>query len=135
MRAILSDINIQGHVGTLYSVFLNSEWREFWEPLKLPHVTFADLGLNPRTSDADIWHLCQREQYVLLTGNRNQDGPDSLETTLRSHNTPNSLPVFTIADIGQLRNSSDYAVRVAVRLIDYLLDIDKVRGAGRLYLP
>jgi len=134
VRAILSDINIQGHVNALYAVLLNTEWKEFWEPLSLPHLTFGDLGLHPRTSDADIWHLCQREQYVLITGNRNQDGPDSLEPTLRIANNPTCLPVLTLSNPGRLLHSREYAVRAAVRLLDYLLNIDRVRGTGRLYL-
>ena len=28
-----------------------------------------------------------------------------------------------------------YAEKVAVRLLDYLMRIDEVRGAGRLYVP
>jgi hypothetical protein len=135
VRAILSDNNVQGHVAVLYTVFHSEEWHEFWDTLNLPHLTLAGLELDPRTSDADIWQLCQREQYILITGNRNDDGPDSLEATLRTQNRPDCLPVFTIADMRQLLNSRDYAIRVALKLLDYLLDIDKVRGTGRLYLP
>jgi hypothetical protein len=43
--------------------------------------------------------------------------------------------VFTIADVDKLRTSRDYAERVMIRLYEYLLDIDNVRGAGRLFLP
>jgi hypothetical protein len=70
-----------------------------------------------------------------VTANRNADGPDSLEATLRTQNTATSLPVFTIADAKRVLRSREYAERVALRLLDYLLDIDRVRGAGRLYLP
>lgn len=98
-------------------------------------LTFDDLQLSPETSDAIVWQTCQREQLILVTANRNADGPDSLEATLRMHNKATTLPVFTIANADRVIQSQDYAERVAVRLLDYLLDIDRVRGAGRLYLP
>jgi hypothetical protein len=34
-----------------------------------------------------------------------------------------------------LLRSRTYADRVVAQLLDYLLDIDRVRGTGRLYLP
>ena len=34
----------------------------------------------------------------MITGNRNDDGPDSLEATTRNENQPESLPVITIGD-------------------------------------
>jgi hypothetical protein len=49
--------------------------------------------------------------------------------------TPASLPVLTIANAQQVLQSRDYAERVAVRLLDYLLNIDNLRSTGRLYLP
>jgi len=72
---------------------------------------------------------------ILVTANRNAEGPDSLEATLRSQNTTSSLPVFTFANARKVLNSRKYADRVAAQLLDYLLDIDRVRGTGRLYLP
>jgi hypothetical protein len=71
---------------------------------------------------------------LLITDNRNADSPDSLEAVIRLHNTPQSLPVFIIADVDKLRTSQDYAERVMIRLYEYLLEIDNVRGAGRLFL-
>ena len=135
MRAILSDVNIQGHVNRLYSAFIGSELNEIWETLHLPHITFADLGLDQRTSDADVWQLCQREQYILITANRNNNGPDSLEATIRTYNTPNSLPVFTLANSRRVLRSHDYAEKVAERLLELLLDMENLRGSGRLFLP
>ena len=82
-----------------------------------------------------IWRRCQAEQLVLITNNRNQDSPDSLETTLRLYNTPDCLPVFTIGDLDKFRISRAYAERVLERLYEYLLQIDNVRGTGRLFLP
>lgn len=97
--------------------------------------SFRDLNLSQQTSDAVIWLTCQQEQMILVTANRNADGPDSLEMTLRTQNTTTSLPVFTIANAERVFHSRDYAERVALKLLEYLLDIDRVRGTGRLYLP
>ncbi len=54
---------------------------------------------------------------------------------MRAKNTATSLPVFTLANAERVFHSRDYAERVAVKLLEYLLDIDRVRGTGRLYLP
>jgi hypothetical protein len=135
VKAILADVHLQGHLQALLARLESKDWREFWAELNLTVCTFGDLGLVQETSDAALWHLCQRQQIILLTANRNTDGPDSLEVTLRTHNTPSSLPVFTIGDAERVLHSRDYADRVVERLLEYLLEIDRVRGTGRLYLP
>lgn len=43
--------------------------------------------------------------------------------------------MFTVADPRRLMLSREYADRVAERLLGYLLDVDAVRGTGRLFLP
>jgi hypothetical protein len=93
------------------------------------------LGLPDDAPDSEVWELCQREQLVLVTANRNAEGDDSLEATMRARNTPDSLPVLTVADARRVRSSKEYAEQVAVRMLDYLMGIDRVRGTGRLYLP
>jgi hypothetical protein len=135
VRGILSDANIQGHVQALVHVLEGPAWREVWDSLSLSLCVFRDLGLDRHVKDSDLWQKCQEEQVVLITANRNADGPDSLEATLRTRNMPESLPIFTLADPAQVLRSRDYAERVVERLLDYLLDIDKYRGTGRLYLP
>ncbi len=55
-------------------------------------------GNAPELSDALIWATCQREELVLITGNRNKRGPDSLQAVLDRENRTDSLPVITIAD-------------------------------------
>ena len=67
--------------------------------------------------------------------NRNQDGPDSLETTIRELSGPDNLPVLTISDVDTLRTNRAYAERVVERLYEYVIDIEDLRGTGRLYLP
>lgn len=79
--------------------------------------------------------MCQQREIVLLTANRNDEGPESLEATIRALNHPRSLPVFTIADPELVLVSRDYAERVAIQVLEYLLELDNFRGVGRLYVP
>lgn len=135
MKGILADANITGQVESLVRLMQAGTWAGFWQDLGLVLRHFADVGLSPSASDLEIWQRCQAEQLLLITDNRNADPPDSLEAVIRQHNTPECLPVFTIADVDKLGTSRSYAERVMVRLYEYLLDIENVRGVGRLFLP
>jgi hypothetical protein len=110
-------------------------WADFWQALGLALYHFQDVGLTPSSTDLEVWSVCQAEQLILITDNRNLDSEDSLEATIRRNNTPQSLPVFTIADMNEFRTNSSYVERVVEALYDYLMRIDDVRGTGRLYLP
>jgi hypothetical protein len=90
--------------------------------------SFPTLGLSYDSSDALVWRTCHRERLVLLTGNRNDEGPDSLEAIIRDENQPDSLPVFTISDPRRVLHDRLYAERVAERVLDHLMRIDEVRG-------
>ncbi len=135
MKAILADINIQGHLKALLSVWEGEDWRDLWSSLNLNLLTFPDLDIEQEATDEVVWLICQREHLILLTANRNAQGPDSLEQILRTRSTSSSLPVFTIANAQRVLHSRAYAERVAIRFLEYLLDIDRVRGVGRIYLP
>ena len=135
VQVLLSDVCIEAQVRVVIAIMASPYWEEYWNALNLRHCTFRDVGLAPETPDSSVWDYCQREQMVLITANRNQDGPDSLETTIRTRNTPDSLPVFTMADSEEVFHSRAYADRVAEKLIDSLLVLDDVRGAGRIWLP
>ncbi len=129
------DVNIQGQGRILSHVLSSETWQGIWGELGLRVWTCTELGLAANTPDDVIWHFCQQRQMALLTGNRNHDGPDSLEATIRAHNTPRSLPVFTLADAEQVKRSRAYADRVVEKLLEYLIDLDDYRGGGRFYLP
>ena len=135
MRGILADINVVGQRDALLSIWTSDTWRDFWDGLGLSVETFRTLGLSDTASDALIWRTCQREGLVLITGNRNDDGPDSLEATIRNENQPESLPVITIGDADRVLRDRLYAENVADRLLDYLMRTDEVRGVGRLHVP
>ena len=135
MKGILADINIGKQRKAILAVWVSDAWRELWTGLGLSVVSFPALGLSYNASDALIWRTCQREGLVLITGNRNNDGADSLEATTRNENLMDSLPVVTLADADRILQDRLYAEAVAVRLLDYLTRIDEVRGVGRLYVP
>jgi hypothetical protein len=97
--------------------------------------SFHSLGLDTRTPDSVLWRLCQEQEIVLITGNRNKEGDDSLEATMERENTALSLPVLTIADPQRVAFDRAYAERAAIRVLDFLLDLEKNRGAMRLYVP
>jgi hypothetical protein len=95
----------------------------------------GDGGLSESSTDREVWNVCQAEQLILITDNRNLDSEDSLEATIRRNNTPTSLPVFTIADMSEFRTDNSYVELEIESLFDYLVRIDDVRGTGRRYLP
>ena len=135
MTGILADVNIQGHVDFLFELLTSDAWIEFWEALGIRYVIFGDVGLDTETADADVWQACQDQGFVLVTSNRNQKGADSLEATIRNRLTADSLPVLTLADAERFRTDRDYADRVVASLLEILLEIDSLRGTGRLFLP
>ncbi len=135
MKAILSDVCIETQVRMLAVILTGPIWQDIWARLGLQCHLFRDIGLAADTPDIAVWDYCQREQMVLVTANRNQDGPDSLETAIRTRSTPDSLPVFTIADAEEIVHSRQYADRVVESMLTAILDIDNLRGTGRVWLP
>lgn len=135
MKALLADANIEGLVDSLVALMQAESWRLFWNHLQLRYVHFADVDLAHNSPDSVVWQTCQQRELFLITDNRNKNDPDSLEATIRTHNTTVSLPVFTIANVQRLRHSNEYANKIIDMLYQYLLEEDTIRGAGRLYLP
>jgi hypothetical protein len=135
MRGILPDANIDGVWTVLYRRLVGKRWREVWLSFDLEIETFASFQLPRNTSDAVVWQLCQDQGLCLITANRNENAPDSLEATIRARNSATSLPVLTVADYWRILKSKSYAERVTVSLLQYLLDMDHLLGTGPLYLP
>jgi hypothetical protein len=134
MPGIMGDHDIEGQFEELLRILKSPTWSDLWEKLGFTTEKFATLGLSVNAADVVVWETCQAHQVVLVTGNRNDDGPDSLEATIRRLNQADSLPVITISKPQEVVHRS-YAERAAVRLLDYLMELDKYRGAGRLYIP
>jgi len=128
-------MDIEGVFESVRICLQTKDWLLFWESLNIPILGLSDVGLDRRSTDATIWRVCQENQLVLITGNRNQDDPTSLESTIQNENGPECLPVLTIADPQRLRYSAAYVALVTERLLERLLEIDQLLGTGRLYLP
>jgi hypothetical protein len=135
MRGILADINVEGVLTSLHFIWLSEAWRELWFSLGLSIEDFKTQGLPFDASDRVVWRTSQERTLILITGNRNADGPDSLELVIRDENQPDSLPVITLANPRRVLRERDYAEKVAERVLDYLMRIEQFRGAGRLYAP
>jgi len=135
VKGILPDVNAIGQIHALVQQMQAEPWADFWTSLGLVLKRFQDVGLSPTSTDFEIWRTCQAEELILITDNRNRDSPESLEATIRKHNQPDHLPVFTIGDLDKFRDSRAYAERVLEQLYDYLLRINELRGTSRLYLP
>lgn len=135
MIILLPDANITGHVARLVRRMQGEPWGGFWKELQVSCISFADVGLDPADSDLVVWQRCQEKRLLLITDNRNDDGPDSLEGTIRTLNTPLSLPVFTIADSDRVLNDREYASEVIWTLFENLFDLNNLLGTARLYLP
>jgi hypothetical protein len=135
MRGILADVNIELHVRQLHGLLLADARRDLWLALNLDALMFADLALDPNTVDRLVWQRCQAEGLVLVTANRNQQGSDSLEETIRTLNQADSLPVLTIADDQRFLTDPGYREQVADRCLECLHDINNLLGTGRLFVP
>ena len=85
MNGILPDVNFQGHFARLLYVLNSPDWRSEWVRLNLGTPTFRSLGLHPRTSDRLVYERCRELGLCLITGNRNHNGPDSLEAAIREN--------------------------------------------------
>lgn len=134
MPTIMADHDIEGQLKDLPQILLLPEWSGWWVEHGCKIETFSSLGLSENAPDSVVWQTCQAHQVVLVTRNRNDDDPDSLQATILHLNQADSLPVITISKPQEFRRRS-YAERAAVRLLEYLSEIDKFRGTGRLYIP
>lgn len=135
VTGLLADADVRGQVDRIIAVCRGAVWHELWAEVGVPLCQFDDVGLPADAPDAQVWETSQRHGLVLLTGNRNAESENSLEATIRTRGTPDSLPVLTLADRDRILADSDYAELVATRLMERLSDIDNLRGSGRIWLP
>jgi hypothetical protein len=119
MAGIIADHNIEGHLVVLLRIWTSNAWGSLWESLALEVESFEQLGLPYDVSDRELWQVCQQHNIVLITANRNDEGPDSLEATIRDLNEPSSLaeysnrihPLFAVSD-GVSALAVDYSRRL-----------------------
>jgi hypothetical protein len=138
VRGLLSDVNFVGQLDRILDALRTPEWVEFWVETGLVVETFTGLGLDPQANDRVLWERCQDEGLLLVTGNRNDDGPNSLEAAIRD-GSPDALPVLTVSDGRRVVRDGAYALAVAVALLEVVHDISRrpetILGSGRIYLP
>jgi hypothetical protein len=132
---ILLDENIDGYADYLSRFLDAAELKDVRSLLDVRIVTFDEVGLSKGSTDEQLWEYCQAQHYYLITDNRNDEKPDSLENVIRTRRLPTSLPVFTISDINRFRTEREYMKALAAKLLEYLFDTDNILGTGRLYLP
>jgi len=139
MNGIVADVNFIGQLRLIGNVLEESDVAEIWIGLKLPIEPFSTLGLPVEAPDHEVWNRCQQLRLVLITGNRNNDGPDSLQATIDDSNSPTSLPVITIGNTNRVMYKRAFAERVARDLLEYMFDLlkdpESLLGTGRLYIP
>src|SRR4051794_16749244 len=108
MDGIMADADVKGQFGILMGIINGPVWHEFWEHLGINLFKFDDFGLAEDSSDALVWRTCQKHEIVLVTGNRNKGGADSLEAVLARENDRSKLPVVTLADVHRIPRSKAY---------------------------
>ena len=135
MPGLLADVNADKYLDAVIAVCRSAAWRDLWNDLDVRVVRFSTLALPANAPDSEIWHFCQREGLLLFTDNRNADREDSLQATIVANVTPTSLPVLTPGNSQQLLSDRGYAQRAAIRMMEILMDVDRFRGTGRLFLP
>lgn len=135
MLTILADHNVERHVHVLIGLCSSPDWNDIWESMACGVESFERLGIPYNMPDDDLWKLCQDREIILVTANRNADGPTALEVAIRTLCTARSLPVITISDADRLLRDREYAERAAAKLLGFLLDVENLRGTGRLYVP
>ena len=134
MIVLLADADVNGQIVRLVQRMQKEPWIGFWNDLQMSSVSFADVGLDPADSDAVVWRRCQEKRLILLTSNRNDDGTDSLQNTIQTCNTPQSLPVFTISDAKRVPKDRDYAAEVIWSLFEYSFDLDDLLSARGVFI-
>lgn len=131
MITVLVDHDIEGQALALWGTLGKMGWLEI---VDMELSTFRDVGLPSNSTDRDVWRFAQANGMILFTNNRNMDGEDSLEQTLRNENRLTSLPVLTVANADRL-SERRYRERCAAQILEIVIDLDKNLGRSRIYIP
>jgi hypothetical protein len=135
VNGLLVDVGLRGQRDVLLGLFQQRPRKELWDFLACGMPTFEDIDLPVESSDLVVWQKCQTSQLVLLTDNRNDKGKDALERVIRTLNQPDSLPVLTLGTANRFLAETEYKHRVADKVLEYLFDIERHIGTGRLWVP
>jgi hypothetical protein len=138
LRGLLADQNIQGHLTHIQQRLERVGILEILEGFGLRLVTFRDLGLAVDIEDRPLWHFCQEHGWVLLTDDRNDDGPSSLQRTIEDGWRPGNFPVLTLASKDRFENVPEYVGRTSEDLATVLFDLldnGHLTQQPRIYVP
>ena len=130
---LLSDHNCEGQVKAIIASL-----RElgFLELLDLELLFFKDVGLSVNADDEEVWRLCQKQGYYLITANRStKDGAKSLHSVLQQFSTDTSLPVITLSKPERIILDKRYREACAETLVEIVLNAELYVGVSRLYIP
>jgi hypothetical protein len=137
MRGLLADVNVQGHLPYLRQLIDSLGLWACLSELGLDLAIFPELGLPRDLDDRSLWNRCQELGWVLLTENRNHDGPDSLHATLQDSWKEGHLPVLTLSNKGRFEHSRCYAEQVATDVAELLFGVanGQYRDQTRIFVP
>jgi len=135
VQTILVDECIDGYADDLIRLANDPFWQDFRNALGLQFVRFRHVGLPTGSTDRNVWQFCRARQFILITNNRNCDGPESLGVLIRTETDLDSPPVFTIGNMDRFDSEPSYTRNVIEKLYAYLIDLDDWLGCGRIYLP
>ena len=136
MKGLLTDVNLQGLLPAIRRQ-IDADFREIFDFLNIKLSSFADLGIPEQLDDQSLWLLCQNDGWVLLTENRNQAEPTSLQTTLDQFWSPGQLPVLTLANKSRFQLNREHFIHTVRDIADLLLDIHDGKSCDqpRIYVP
>lgn len=137
MRGLLADANVAGHQGRIVNLLDRSGLLEILAELGIEFALLSEIGLPCDVDDRTLWELCQRDGWLLLTDNRNDDGPNSLQAVLDDAWTPGMLPVLTLSDKPRFHRSAADRERVAADVADILfgLKYGEYGDLDRIFVP
>jgi len=131
MIRFISDHDIELYVRILWAQFSEEDWLELG--VAACH-TFDELGIGVASSDRGVWLYCQSNNLLLITGNRNMEGNDSLEATIRELTRQDSIPVITVAQPEMVLDPA-YREDCAYRIADIVADLPNLLGSRRQIIP
>lgn len=137
MRGLLADVNVQGHLPYLRRLFVALGLWDVLVAEKIAIAAFPNVNLASNLNDRAIWSFCQSEGWVLFTDNRNDEGTDSLQSTIDTAWQLGHLPVVTVSDRQRFVQETDYARRLAADLVEVLYgaSLGQYRDQPRIFLP
>jgi hypothetical protein len=137
VNGLLFDVHLQGYVRYILALIDALGMGDVWRSFDLPIHSVIGLGHPQDVSDRVIWNRCQSDGLILITENRNDDGPDSLQRTMNELRTESTLPVLTLANRERFRQDRRYALIVVEEMLNTLADLEagQHRGTDRLFLP